>query len=42
MGGEYAHIKTGINGTCAFTNGKVPVMNRINLLLRTRESKSLS
>ena len=27
MGGEYAHIKTGINGTCAFTNGKVPVMN---------------
>ena len=27
MGGEYAHIKTGINGTCTFTNGKVPVMN---------------
>lgn len=27
MGGEHPCIKTGINGTCAFTNGKVPVMN---------------
>ena len=36
MGGEYAHIKTGINGTCAFTNGKVPVMNDYDIQFRTR------